>query len=127
MLGLYGFFYATLHVSTYTGLDQFFDWQAIFDDVTKRKFIFVGFAAFVLLIPLAVTSTSAAVKRMGYARWKRLHRLAYVVPILGVIHLTWRVKKDVSEPLTYAVVLGAFLLVRVAAYLHSRLSADATA
>ena len=127
MLGLYAFFYAALHVSTYTGLDQFFDWQAIFADVTKRKFIFVGFAAFVLLIPLAVTSTSAAVKRMGYAHWKRLHRLAYVAPMLGVIHFTWRVKKDVSEPLTYAVVLGVFLLVRVVAHLRSRLSADATA
>ena len=124
MLGLYGFFYATLHVSTYTGLDQFFDWQAIFDDVTKRKFIFVGFAAFVLLIPLAVTSTSAAVKRMGYARWKQLHRLAYVAPLLGVIHFTWRVKKDVSEPALYAIVLGALLLVRVVAYLRSRLSAS---
>lgn len=127
MLGLFAFFYATLHVSTYTGLDQVLDWQAIFDDVTKRKFIFVGFAAFVLLIPLAVTSTSAAVKRMGYARWKQLHRLAYIIPILGVIHFTWRVKKDVSEPLTYALILGVFLLVRVVAYLRSRLSADAVA
>jgi sulfoxide reductase heme-binding subunit YedZ len=127
MLGLFGFFYAALHVSTYTGLDQFFDWQAIFDDVTERKFIFVGFAAFVLLIPLAVTSTSAAVKRMGYARWKQLHRLAYVVPLLGVIHFTWRVKKDVSEPALYAMVLGALLLVRVVAHLCSRLSARTTA
>ena len=124
MLGLFGFFYATLHVSTYAGLDQFFAWHAIFDDVTKRKFIFVGFAAFVLLIPLAVTSTSAAVKRMGYARWKQLHRLAYIIPILGVIHFTWRVKKDVSEPLTYALIVGVLLLIRVVAYLRSRLSAD---
>jgi sulfoxide reductase heme-binding subunit YedZ len=84
-------------------------------------------AAFVLLIPLAVTSTSAAVKRMGYARWKRFHRLAYVAPILGVLHFTWKVKKDVSEPATYAVVLGALLLVRVVAHLRSRLSARATA
>ena len=127
MLGLFGFFYATLHVSTYTGLDQFFDWQAIFDDVTKRKFIFIGFAAFVLLIPLAVTSTSAAVKRMGYARWKQLHRLAYVAPMLGVIHFTWRAKKDVSEPAQYALVLGALLLVRVVASLRSRRSAGTTA
>jgi len=127
MLGLFGFFYATLHVSTYAELDQFFDWHAIFDDVTKRKFIFVGFAAFVLLIPLAVTSTSAAVKRMGYARWKQLHRLAYIIPILGVIHFTWRVKKDVSESLTYALIVGVLLLIRVVAYLRSRLSADAFA
>lgn len=126
MLGLYAFFYATLHVSTYTGLDQFFDWHAIFDDVTKRKFIFVGFAAFLLLIPLAVTSTSAAVKRMGYVRWKQLHRLAYVAPLLGVIHFTWRVKKDVSEPALYAMVLGALFLVRLVVYFRSRLSASAT-
>ena len=122
MLGLYAFFYATLHVSTYTGLDQFFDWRAIVDDVTKRKFIFVGFAAFVLLIPLAVTSTNAAVKRMGYVRWKQLHRLAYVAPLLGVIHFTWRVKKDVSEPALYAIVLGTLLLIRVVTYARSRLS-----
>lgn len=126
MLGLYGFFYAGLHVSTYTGLDQAFDWRAILADLTKRKFIFVGFAAFVLLIPLAVTSTSAAVKRLGYARWKLLHRLAYVVPALGVIHFTWRVKRDLSEPLTYAIVLGVLLLVRVVTLVRSRLSMRAT-
>lgn len=122
MLGVYAFFYATLHVSTYTGFDQFFDWRAIVDDVTKRTFIFVGFAAFVLLIPLAVTSTNAAVKRMGYARWKQLHRLAYIVPVLAIMHFTWRVKKDVSEPTLYAIVLGMLLLIRVVAYARSRLS-----
>ena len=94
-------------------LDQVLDWHAIWLDVTKRRFIYVGFTAFVLLIPLAATSTSGALKRLGYARWKRLHRLAYVAPILGVIHFTWRVKKDVREPMAYAVVLGALLLVRL--------------
>jgi sulfoxide reductase heme-binding subunit YedZ len=127
MLGLFGFFYATLHVSTYAGLDQFFDWRAIFEDVTKRKFIFVGFAAFITLIPLAVTSTSAAVKWMGYGRWKRLHRLAYVAPLLGVLHFIWRVKKDVSEPVLYALILGAFLLIRVVVHWLSRPSVRATA
>ena len=83
MLGLFGFAYATLHVSTYVGIDQFFDWQAITADILKRPFIFVGFAAFVLLIPLAVTSTAAWIKRLGYARWKQLHRLAYIAPLLG--------------------------------------------
>jgi methionine sulfoxide reductase heme-binding subunit len=126
MLGLYASFYATLHVSTYTGLDQFFDWHAIVDDVTKRQFIFVGFAAFVLLIPLTVTSTNAAVKRMGYIRWKQLHRLAYIVPLLGVLHFTWRVKKDVSEPVLYAVILGVLLLVRLIVYLNSRLARPST-
>jgi sulfoxide reductase heme-binding subunit YedZ len=126
MLGLFGFFYATLHVSTYAGLDQFFDWQAIFADVTKRKFIFVGFAAFIALIPLAMTSTSAAVKRMGYGHWKRLHRLAYVAPMLGVLHFIWRMKKDVSEPILYAFILGILLLIRVVVYWLSRPSARAT-
>jgi methionine sulfoxide reductase heme-binding subunit len=120
MLGLFGFFYAVLHVSTYAGLDQMLDWHAMWLDVTKRRFIYVGFTAFVLLIPLAVTSTSGALKRLGYARWKRLHRLAYVAPILAVIHFTWRVKKDVREPVAYAVVLGALLLFRMAASWRAR-------
>jgi sulfoxide reductase heme-binding subunit YedZ len=125
MLGLFGFFYALLHVGTYVGLDQVLDWHAIWDDVTKRKFIFVGFSAFVMLVPLAATSTAAALKRLGYARWKRLHRLAYVAPLLGVIHFTWRVKKDVREPVVYAVVLGALLVVRLGSYLRTTLSAPA--
>jgi len=127
MLGLFGFFYGLLHVSTYTVLDQVLDWHAIWEDVTKRKFIFVGFAAFVLLVPLAATSTGGALKRLGYARWKRLHRLAYVAPLLGVIHFTWRVKRDVREPVAYAVVLGALLLVRLGVYLRARLSVPASA
>ena len=120
MLGLFGFFYALLHVATYTGLDQGFDWRAIWADVTKRKFIFVGFAAFVLLIPLAITSTNGSVKRLGYARWKRLHRLAYVAPILAVVHFVWRVKRDVSEPALYAVVLAALIGVRIAAWARAQ-------
>jgi len=104
MLGLFGFFYAVLHVGTYAGLDQALDWH-----LTKRRFIYVGFTAFVLLMPLAATSTSGALKRLGYARWKRLHRLTYVAPILAVIHFTWRVKKDVREPVAYPVVLAAQL------------------
>jgi len=120
MLGLFAFFYAALHVSTYVGLDQFFDWQAMWADVTKRRFIFVGFTAFAILIPLAATSTAAAVKRMGYKRWKQLHRLAYVASILGVIHFTWRVKKDVSEPLAYAAILSLLLAVRVAVHLRHK-------
>jgi len=123
MLGLFGFVYAALHVSTYVGVDQFFDWQAIVADILKRPFIFVGFATFVLLIPLAVTSTAAWVKRLGYARWKQIHRLAYVASLLGVLHFTWRVKKDVSEPLTYALVIGILLLVRVVAVLYARRAA----
>jgi len=113
MLGLFAFFYALLHVGTYTGIDQGFDWKAILADVTKRKFIFVGFAAFVLLIPLAATSTDKMVRRLGFARWKLLHRLAYLAAILGVIHFVWRVKKDLSQPAVFAVLLAALLSVRI--------------
>lgn len=113
MLGLLAFLYAALHVATYVGLDQVFDWAAIWKDVTKRKFIFVGAAAFALLVPLALTSTDASVRRLGFARWKLLHRLAYVAPALGVLHFFWRVKKDVSEPLAYGAALAALLAVRV--------------
>jgi sulfoxide reductase heme-binding subunit YedZ len=120
MLGLFGFFYAVLHVSTYTALDQVLDWAEIWKDVTKRKFIFVGFATFVLLVPLAATSTNGALRRLGFARWKRLHRLAYVATALAVVHFVWRVKKDVREPVAYGVVLGALLLVRLIAYVRER-------
>ena len=119
LLGLLAFLYAALHVATYTGIDQLFDWPAIWKDVSKRKFIFVGFAAFVLLVPLALTSTDAAVRRLGFARWKQLHRLAYVAPALGVLHFFWRVKKDVSEPLTYGAVLAALLAIRIVAYVRA--------
>jgi len=112
-LGLIAFGYACLHVATYAGLDQVLDWRAIWKDVSKRKFIFVGFAAFVTLIPLARTSTNDAVRRLGFARWKRLHRLAYVAPALGALHFYWRVKKDATEPLAYATVLAVLLVIRV--------------
>lgn len=120
MLGLLAFAYATLHVATYTGLDQVFDWPAIWKDVSKRKFIFVGFAAFVLLVPLALTSTNGAVRRLGFARWKLLHRLAYVAPALGVVHFFWRVKKDVTEPVAYGAALTVLLAIRVGAYVRAR-------
>jgi len=120
MLGLLAFFYALLHVSTYTALDQGFDWHAIVDDVVKRKFILVGLSTFVLLLPLAATSTTWAVKRLGYARWKQLHRLAYIAPALAVLHFIWRVKRDVREPVTYGVVLGTLLAFRAFDYLRAR-------
>jgi sulfoxide reductase heme-binding subunit YedZ len=120
MLGLFGFFYAFLHLSTYVGLDQGFDVHAILADITKRKFIYIGFTAFVLLIPLAATSTAASVRRLGFVRWKRLHRLAYVATALGVVHFTLRVKKDLREPIIYALVLTTLLLARVAVGLQMR-------
>ncbi len=116
MLGLYAFFYASLHFLTYLGLDQVFDLPAVFADITKRKFIAVGFTAFVLLVPLAITSTDAMVRRLGYLRWKRLHRLGYVAAALGVVHFIWRVKKDLSQPLTYGAVLALLLAIRVVAF-----------
>lgn len=120
MLGLFGFFYALLHLSTYVGLDQAFDARAILADITKRKFIYIGFTAFLLLIPLAATSTAASVRRLGFVRWKRLHRLAYVATALGVIHFTLRVKKDLREPILYGVVLSTLLLARVAVQVQTR-------
>jgi sulfoxide reductase heme-binding subunit YedZ len=119
-LGLLGFLYASLHVSTYVGLDQRFDWAAIWADVTKRKFIFVGALAFVLLVPLAATSTAWAVRRLGFARWQRLHRLAYVATMLAAVHFYWRVKSDVREPVLYALILVALLLVRAGNRLRVR-------
>jgi sulfoxide reductase heme-binding subunit YedZ len=113
LLGLEAFLYASLHFSMYVGVDQLFDFHEIWKDIVKRKFMTIGFAAFVLLIPLAVTSTKGMVRRLGFPRWKRLHRLVYVAAVLGVIHFIWRVKSDLRVPMTYAFVLGVLLLVRV--------------
>ena len=121
MLGVLAFTYATLHVATYVALDQSFDWAAIFADVVKRKFIFVGVAAFLLIIPLALTSTNASVKRLGFTRWKQLHRLAYVAPAFAVLHFVWRVKKDVTEPAVYGAFLATLLLVRAYDFWRTRL------
>lgn len=112
-LGLSAFFYALLHVITYVALDQQLAIRAILEDVTKRGFIAVGFAVFVLLIPLAVTSTSGMLKALGFKRWKRLHRLAYVAAMLGIVHFVWRVKKDLTEPVVYGVVLAILLAARL--------------
>ncbi len=120
LLGLAAFFYASLHLSTYVVVDQFFAWDEIWKDIVKRKFITVGFAAFLLLVPLAATSTNKMVKRLGFARWKRLHRLAYLAAGLGIVHFVWRVKADLREPLAYAAVLTLLLLVRVVAWLRDR-------
>jgi sulfoxide reductase heme-binding subunit YedZ len=113
MLGLYAFFYACLHLLTYVWLDQFFDAAAIARDIWKRPFITMGFTAFVLMLPLALTSTNAMVRRLGAVRWQRLHRLVYVVSAAGVVHYWWLVKRDITQPLIYALVLAALLLLRV--------------
>jgi sulfoxide reductase heme-binding subunit YedZ len=112
MFGLYAFFYGALHLATYLWLDQFFDWMAIAKDIVKRPFITVGFAAFLLMMPLALTSTNAMVRRLGGRRWQRLHRSVYAIAVLGVLHYWWLVKKDITQPLLYALLLGGLLGVR---------------
>jgi len=114
MLGLTAFFYACLHLVTYLWLDQFFDLAAIVKDIVKRPFITAGFTAFLLLLPLAITSTDAMVRRLGGRRWLALHRLAYLATAIGVLHYWWLVKADVSEPFYYAVILALLLAARVA-------------
>ena len=104
MLGLFTFFYACLHFITYIWLDQFFDWQEILIDIPKRPFITVGFMAFVLLIPLALTSTNSMM-RLLKKRWVQLHKLVYVIAVLGCLHFLWVVKADTLEPLIYFVIL----------------------
>ena len=112
MLGLFAFFYACLHFVTYIWLDQFFDLAGIGKDIVKRPFITVGFAAFVLLIPLAATSNHAMMRRLG-RRWKPLHRLIYPIGVLGVIHYLWLVKKDMTQPLIFGAVLALLLAMRL--------------
>ena len=113
MLGLFAFFYGSLHAATYVVLDQFFDPASILGDIAKRPFITAGFTGFVLMVPLAITSTAGWIRRLGGRRWQQLHRLAYVSAAAGVIHYYWLVKADVSRPLRYAVVLAVLLLARV--------------
>jgi methionine sulfoxide reductase heme-binding subunit len=120
MLGLFAFFYASLHFATYLAIDQRFDWPVLWADVTQRKFMVVGFAAFLLLLPLALTSTDASVRRLGFRRWKALHRLAYLAAVLAAVHFWWRVKLDIRQPLVYALVLAALLLVRVGDAVRTR-------
>ncbi|MBI2756977.1 MAG: sulfoxide reductase heme-binding subunit YedZ [Chloroflexi bacterium] len=116
-LGLLAFFYASLHVAVYIFIDQALNVSAMTADVLKRPFITVGFAAMVLLIPLALTSTKQSIRRMGFKRWQRLHYLAYVAAILVVIHFFWRVKIDVSQPLIYAYVLASLFVIRAGVWL----------
>lgn len=112
MLGLYAFFYACLHFTTYIWLDQFFDLGEILKDIPKRPFITVGFASFILLIPLAATSTTRMIQRLG-KNWQRLHRLVYVTAIGGVVHYLWLVKVDKAKPLLYGAILTLLLASRL--------------
>jgi methionine sulfoxide reductase heme-binding subunit len=112
MLGLFAFFYASVHVSEYIVVDQQLDWATLLEDVLKRKFILVGLLAFLTMLPLAVTSTQGWVKRLGYARWSRLHQLVYASVLFACVHFVWRVKSDLTEPLVYFTAVGVLLAMR---------------
>lgn len=120
LIGLFAFFYGVLHLFTYVWLDQFFDWPEIVKDIGKRRFIFAGMAAFLLMLPLAATSTAWAIRKMGGKNWQRLHRLVYLSAIAGVVHYWWLVKSDISHPLQYAIWLGGVLALRVVLWARDR-------
>jgi sulfoxide reductase heme-binding subunit YedZ len=120
MFGLFAFFYAFIHFSLYLGLDQVLDFHGIWADVMKRRYITVGFTGFVLMIPLAITSTAGWVRRMGFKRWTMLHRAIYVSAVAGVIHFYWLVKSDVHLPLIYAGIMAVLLGWRVYVWFSDR-------
>jgi len=119
MLGLFAFFYGSLHLTTYVWLDKFFDVHEMLHDIAKRRFITAGMTAFALMIPLALTSTKWSIRRLG-KRWQMLHRLIYFSAAAGVIHYIWLVKADLKKPLEYASVLGMLLTYRVVAWAVGR-------
>jgi sulfoxide reductase heme-binding subunit YedZ len=125
MLGLFAFFYGCLHFLTYIWLDKFFDLHEMLADIAKRRFITAGLTGFVLMVPLALTSTKASIRRLGGKRWQLLHRLIYLSAAAGVIHYIWLVKADLHKPLEYAAVLAVLLLYRLIAWLLPRLKSRA--
>ena len=120
MLGLFAFFYVCLHFLTYLGPDQSFDLGAMWKDVAKRPFITVGFLGFLLLVPLAITSTASWIRRLGGRRWRILHRAIYLAAIAGVIHFYWKVKSDVRSPLFYGALVAILLLWRLGDWYSQR-------
>ena len=120
MFGLFAFFYVCVHLTSYIVLDQFFDFKEIINDVIKRPFITVGFSAFVLLVPLAITSTNKMVERLQY-RWIQLHRLVYIIAIIAVLHFWWMVKIDTREPMIYAIILAILLGIRLYFYIKRKI------
>lgn len=118
MAGLYAFFYGSLHLLAYLWFDQDFVWHEIAHDVAQRPFIAVGLAAFLLMLPLALSSSAAAIRRLGAQRWLRLHRAVYAIGILAAVHYWWLVKKDITKPLIYALILGTLLGLRLLYRLH---------
>jgi len=120
MLGLFAFFYVCLHFTIWIWLDKQFVWSEMWKDVEKRRFITVGLTGFVLLIPLAITSTAGWIRRLGGKRWQKLHRLIYITAVVGVIHYYWLVKSDVRKPLYYGSLVGILLAWRVGTWLIGR-------
>ena len=118
MVGLFAFFYLVLHFTTYAVLDASLDLAYVIEDVADRLYITAGFAAFVMLVPLAATSTNAMVRRLGPLRWRRLHRLVYAAAICGALHYLWLVKADLREPLIYATILAVLLAARLPIVVH---------
>jgi len=114
LLGLFAFFYAALHFSTWLVLDHFFNWPLMLTDILKRRYITVGMSALILLVPLAVTSTGGMVRRLGGTAWRRLHKAVYLVAILAVLHYLWLAKVGVPDPFYYAAILLVLLGVRLA-------------
>src|SRR3954471_10708745 len=114
MLGLYAFFYACLHLLTFAGLDHHFNWAEIVPDVYKRPFVTAGFTAWLLLVPLALTSTTWSIRKLGGKNWQRLHWLVYFSAIAAVVHYWWLVKKDITDPLIYGTILAVLLGWRLA-------------
>ena len=125
MLGLFAIFYGCAHLATWIWLDKGFDTHEMWDDVIKRRFITVGMAGLLLMIPLAITSTSGWVRRLGYRRWQLLHRLIYFSALAGVIHYYWLVKSDIRLPLMYGGILSILLLFRLGAFLKKKVTAVA--
>ena len=113
MIGLFAFFYAALHLSTYLVLDFFFAFDLILDDVIERRYVTAGLTAFMLLLPLALTSTTGMIRRLGGGRWRQLHRLVYLAAVAAVVHYLWLVKIDIGPPLVYAAVLAVLLGLRL--------------
>ena len=125
-LGLFAFFYGTLHLTTYVWLDKFFDVHAMLHDILKRRFITAGMTGFTLMLPLAITSTTGWVRRLGGKRWQALHWLIYFSAAAGVIHFIWLVKADLRRPLTYGAVLAGLLAYRVAVWALGKSKSRAT-
>ena len=127
MLGLFAFFYGSLHLTTYVWLDKFFNVHEMLHDIAKRRFITAGLTAWTLMLPLALTSTAGWIRRLGGKRWQKLHRLIYFSAAAGVVHFIWLVKADLRRPLTYGAVLATLLLFRLIMWVRNRAASRSAA